>query len=212
MRRITAALAAVPLAVAVAAGPGAAAPDTSAAEASAAPALSTGEIRGRYVRSDLVIVGALDRHRGNYHRLRFRQGPPTGRPGIPDDYDPPRVTLRSYFCPTGASISHVWTSKRCVLRSVRPASAPLAWVSIGGNNASVSGELVSKGWINVPLNIGLSWRVGQYPTSFTQDLHGEGWTARVTAKEGTFRGNLGNARVWEERQSSWVGRWRGSTR
>lgn len=58
--------------------------------------------------SSVVVAGALDGFRGNRHQLNLTTG---------DGMVHSTSTLRSYYCPSGASITPTWASVKCTHRA-----------------------------------------------------------------------------------------------
>lgn len=94
------------------------------------------------VETNLVIEGAADFERGNRHQVKVVT---TG--GQVSGY------IRSYFCPTGATVTDRWASSKCVHRGTARAvsgsritggelDGPMQWISSTGKSALQTGAVV----------------------------------------------------------------------
>lgn len=139
-----------------------------------------------FVSSGVVLAGAVNnefgpRIWGNRHQLRL-----TTDNGVASGY------LRSFYCPSGASVSPTWASSRCThrqtIRLQRWPGFDVGWVSSTGLSATQRGNLYGArdGRVRWPLESNLTL----YATGYAMD-DGDGtfysWWREASVR-GTFAG------------------------
>ncbi|HIZ99219.1 MAG TPA: hypothetical protein H9805_11660 [Candidatus Janibacter merdipullorum] len=106
--------------------------------------------------SSVVVVGSLERLTGNRHQLKL-----TTSDTMVDSHG----TLRSYYCPAGASITPTWVSARCTHRATYTLSnfsqsnetRPIGKISITGKSATQKAPInATKVGSTLPVTIGVT--------------------------------------------------------